>query len=123
MSNYVDFDAQQAPLVPSDFMDWEAVYAMEQWCQDHPVMPEPDEISILEFNTPMELEANTPLGQQLMEHRPGSEDLDAVAEQPAPFDFGQEIGLHESFDFGQWCRDQGLPLDCAVAHDATAQGR
>lgn len=122
MSDYVDLDAQQVAFASGEPMDWEDFFALDQWCQDHPVKLKPEEAG--GQSTPfvsgnlMEMQTSSAINQQLSQ----SEDLDGVA-QPAPFDFGQEIRLPASFDFAQWCQDQGLPLDCAVAHDATAQDR
>lgn len=122
MSDYINFDAQQAPLMPSDAADWEAFYAMEQWLQDNPVTLDPAETggqwTPFVSGESMDMQTSPAIDQQLSQ----LEGLNAVA-QPAPFDFGQGVRLHESFDFNQWCRDQGLQLDCAVAHDATAQDR
>lgn len=122
MSDYIDFHAQQASFGSGEPMDREDLFALDRWCQDHPVMLEPQEAGVqsTHFITgdSMELADFAAIDQQPSQ----LEDLDAVA-QPAPFDFGQEIRLPESFDFDQWCRDQGLSLDCTVAHDATAQNR
>lgn len=92
---------------------------MDDWIRNHPLTPEYEEIggqlTAFDVGEAVDLGMFPSINEQLSQDQLEPE-ISNATEQPAPFDFDQEIRLHESFHYDQWSRNQGWQLLCAIAH-------